>query len=127
MFQLEDITQLGKSSAGVNVYTTVNKAVADILNKFVTFTAGMDVRLGLTVYDFLTSVDFFTAQNGAEIAGGATIDNLTVTGYSYIGSTSALGCVRMYLDATTPIPKMQMEQLTTLPDTWTWIGEWGGS
>ena len=102
-----------------------SSTIAGTINNFVSFLAGIDVYMGLTAYDFLTTYGFFTAAAGATISGGATIDNLTVTGYSYIGSPTVLGCFRMYLDATTPLPKLQIEQLTTLPDTWTWRSEFG--
>jgi hypothetical protein len=131
-FELEDITQLEKGKAG-GVFSGPDTGIVakpiTIFDKFITFLAGAEVNLGLKVYDFLTTAGFFSAENGAEIQGGLRTDTLVVTGYTYSGDENTVGTYRWYLDTTTPSPKIQYEQLTSLgpPQVWTWVMEMGPS
>jgi hypothetical protein len=114
--------QTGGTAAGQRT-ASAGSWLGGAVNAFSSFLQGLDVYMGLTVYDFITNYGFLTAAGGSDLSGGVQADNLNVTGYFYIGTPTVAGCFRMYLDATTPLPKLQIEQLTTLPDTWTWRGE----
>jgi hypothetical protein len=131
-FEVEDITQLEKNKGGTvfnggNTGTGI-KAVT-IFDKFITFLAGAEVKLGLVVYDFLITYGVLRAEAGAEIQGGLRTDDFTVTGYIYSGDENTVGTYRWRLDTGSPLPKFVLEQLTSLgpPYVWTWAGEFGPS
>lgn len=103
--------------------TTAN-LLKDLLSQFVTFLAGVEIYGGLTVNDFLNVYGYTIITSGAEVSGGLLTDTITVSEFLYFGDPNTIGTYRLYADSETPLPRLQIEQLTSV-GVWTWIGEFG--
>ena len=129
VFELQDITQLEKKSGDTVITGGPGQIPGDNpFKRFVSFLAGAEVKLGLTVYDFLTSVDFFTAQNGADVQGGLSVDDITVSGdvnlaattVQYFGPVDTEGTFRIYINAQ---GRLAIDKYHS--GGWVWCGEFG--